>query len=233
MRIALRETTGVQPTIGSLSGTLAAFGVAVLTIFVVAPGAIFSAPALTLWDDVSADLLESGLRVAIFLAYLAAVSQSHSARRLFAYHGAEHKVVAAFERHERLPTEAEARLESPVHLRCGTNFLALFVLWAAVLYGFAPQGSVVVAIIVRIVGLPIVVAFAYETMRAIARSPRAWWARLVSWPGRMLQRLTTREPAREQIEVALARAGGVKTRVAEELGITYRGLLKKMKRLGM
>jgi uncharacterized protein YqhQ len=204
LRVFLRETTGVEPTVGQLGLTFGAFGIAVLAIFVVGPGVIASAPAPTLWAGVSRDLLETGLRVAVLLAYLGAVSRSESARSLFAYHGAEHKVVAAFERHGRSPSASEACGESPVHMRCGTNFVAIFVLCCAVVYDFVPQGSVGVAIAGRIVGLPIVVALAYETMRAAAGRAGSRWARAVSWPGRMLQRLTTREPSDDKLAVAVA-----------------------------
>jgi uncharacterized protein YqhQ len=140
----------------------------------------------------------------MLLVYLGALSRSSFARRLFAYHGAEHKAIAACERAGRMPSAEEARAESPIHVRCGTDFIALFVIACGVVFSFVAREPWWFATIVRVALVPVVMIFAYELMRLAARFEGSLGSRLVTWPGRALQRITTRAPSEDQLEVALA-----------------------------
>ena len=182
-----------------LATTLVPVLVGVLGVFVVLPGVLAG-----IATGIVADVAEAISRPAALLAYLGALDRSGTTRRLFAYHGAEHKAIAAFERHGRLPTAAEAGAESPIHVRCGTDFLALFTIAAGVIYSFVPRGPIWAGGAWRIALVPVVAAVAYETMRFAATREKTLVARVLTWPGRALQRITTREPAADQIEVAMS-----------------------------
>jgi uncharacterized protein YqhQ len=131
---------------------------------------------------------------------------------LFAFHGAEHKVVAAVERVGGIPDHGTARAASPVHPRCGTNFVALFVLAGGVMNSFVPRDPLWAGAVWRVLLVPVGAVVAFEVMRAAAREPGAAWSRLVTWPGRALQRITTREPTDDQLEVAFAALGALTDR---------------------
>ena len=199
LRISVRETTGVTPTSGQLRSTLAAAGVGIFVLFVVAPAAF-----VTAWPDVVADAAEAALRAAVLLVYLVVVARSAGAGRLFIYHGAEHKVIAAFEATGSVPTVEEARAASPIHSRCGTSFIALFVIVAGVVHALVPRTPLWAGVGWRLAITPVDAVLAYELMRATARRERDVVARIIAAPGRALQRLTTREPGDDQLRVALA-----------------------------
>lgn len=206
LRIAVRETTGVEPTAGQVRSTLAAIALGVAALFVVAPGILVAG-----WEEVVADVGEALLRAAVLVVYLAVVARSEGARRLFSYHGAEHKVVAAFESKGAEATLEDARARSPVHPRCGTSFIALFVIVAGVVYAFVPRLPLWAGAAWRLGLAPVTAALAYELMRATARGERALLGRVLSWPGRLLQRVTTREPDPDQLDVARAALGAAVT----------------------
>jgi uncharacterized protein YqhQ len=201
LRVAVRETMGAEPTTGQLGATFGSVGVAVLAIFIIAPGLSTSG------RSIGAAVIEASIRCAMLVVYLAAISRPASTRAILRYHGAEHKVIAAFERHGRAPSREEARATSPIHMRCGTTFIALFVMACGVVFAVVPRSPAWLGAVLRAGLTPVVVALAYEVMRGAAREPRSVWARAVSWPGRALQRMTTREPDAAEIDVALAALG--------------------------
>ena len=196
--VAMRESTGADVE-GPVGVFLAPVVVAVVTIFVILPA--FAARG---FDGLTADVVEAAVRATVLLVYLGLLSRSAFARRLFAYHGAEHMAIAAYERAGRMPSAGEARAESPVHVRCGTDFIALFVITCGVVFSFAAREPWWFATIVRIALLPVVMALAYEIMRAAARMEGSLGSRAITWPGRALQRITTRQPDDGQLDVALA-----------------------------
>lgn len=148
------------------------------------------------------NLTEGGIRVALFMGYLGAISFLPDIRRVFQYHGAEHKVVHAHEEGEASVPAARGR--SPIHPRCGTSFLLLFVVVAILVFSLVPTTNVWVRLGGRLLLFPVVAGLTYEILRFGSRHPRAWWLRPLLGPGLLLQRLTTREPSEDQIEVALA-----------------------------
>ncbi|MFP5310345.1 MAG: DUF1385 domain-containing protein [Actinomycetes bacterium] len=158
-------------------------------------------------------LVESVARIAIFLAYLSLVSLLADIRRTFQYHGAEHKTIAAWEHGEVLTPENVDRY-STIHVRCGTNFLIMVMLLALVVYTVAgvivqpPEGAgfgvaVGYHVALRVVLLPVVAGLAYEGLRLGARRGDDPLVKALVQPGLWLQRITTRQPDRTQIEVAI------------------------------
>lgn len=147
-------------------------------------------------------LVEGGVRVALFLLYLFGISLLGDIRRVFQYHGAEHKVVHAFEE-GGLSLEG-ARSKSPVHARCGSSFLLLFLMVAILVFSLVPTQNIGMRLVSRLVLLPVVAGLTYEILQFGGRHPRTWWLRPFLLPGLLLQRLTTREPTDDQLEVAMA-----------------------------
>src|SRR5262245_11196401 len=159
------------------------------------------APALG--NSIAFNLVEGVVRIALFVGYILAISAMEDMRRVFQYHGAEHKVVSAYEAGDPL-TVAGARRHSTLHPRCGTSFL-LFVMLIAILAfslipGSAPFG---VKLGARIVLLPLIAGASFEVLRLSARNRRRLLFALLVAPGLWLQRLTTREPSDDQLQVAI------------------------------
>lgn len=184
-------------------------------------------------DGVAFHVIESIVRLAIFLGYLWAISLVPEIRRVFAYHGAEHQTIAAWEHDERLGP-AEIGRYSTVHVRCGTNFLILVMLLAIVVYsvggavvpppeGIGWLGSVGYHVALRIVLLPVVAGAAYEGLRlGAARGGNVVVDALMA-PGRWLQRITTKPPEPGMVEVAL-RAFEAVVPAADRAGRVAEGL---------
>lgn len=155
---------------------------------------IVSAPLLS--------LCEGGVRILIFLAYLFLVSRMKDIQRVFEYHGAEHKTIAAYEHGEELTPE-NARKYSRLHPRCGTSFLLIVMIISIVFFSFLKWETVWQRMLYRLLLLPVVAGVSYEIIKFAGRSD----SKLVKWltsPGLALQLLTTREPDDSQLEVAIA-----------------------------
>jgi len=182
----------------------------VTTALALAVGLFFLLPAgLTnlakdeLPNSVAFVIVEKLVRVAIFVLYLWAVTRLHALRRVFEYHGAEHKTISCYE--AGLPlTPENARRFSRLHPRCGTSFM-LIVMVVAV-FVFAPLGTPdwPWLLLSRVVGIPLVAGLAFEVIKWMGRNRSKRWARALMWPGLKLQLLTTREPDDDQLAVAIA-----------------------------
>jgi uncharacterized protein YqhQ len=148
-------------------------------------------------------LVEGVLRTLIFLGYIVAISRLKDLRRVFQYHGAEHKTISCYEAEDRLVPE-RAALYSRLHPRCGTSFLLIVMVLA--IFVFAPIGlpAWYWLLLSRILGVPLIAGLSYEVIKWAGRNRDKSWVRGVMWPGLMLQNLTTREPDHEQLEVAIA-----------------------------
>ncbi|HEY0410609.1 MAG TPA: DUF1385 domain-containing protein [Candidatus Dormibacteraeota bacterium] len=158
-------------------------------------------------------VIEGVARAGVLLGYLALIAQVRSVRRVFEYHGAEHKTINCFEAGDPVDVE-HVRRASRLHPRCGTGFLVVVALVSIIV--FAPFGGLPVPLLVlsRVVLIPVVAAVAYEGIRGLARARHTPPGRIALIPNLATQRLTTREPDDAQIEVAiealaLARAGDV------------------------
>ncbi len=148
-------------------------------------------------------LVEGVLRTGIFIAYIAAISRLGDLRRVFEYHGAEHKTISCYEAEDEL-VPARARLYSRLHPRCGTSFLLIVMVLA--IFVFAPIGlpAWYWLLASRVLGIPLIAGLSYEVIKWAGKNRRKRWVRGLMWPGLMLQNLTTREPDEEQLAVAIA-----------------------------
>jgi uncharacterized protein YqhQ len=148
-------------------------------------------------------LVEGVLRTAIFIGYIVVISRLPDLRRVFEYHGAEHKTISCYEAEDEL-VPARAKLYSRLHPRCGTSFLLIVMVVA--IFVFAPLGlpAWYWLLASRILGIPLIAGISYEVIKWAGRNRRKRWVRGVMWPGLMLQNLTTREPDEEQLAVAIA-----------------------------
>jgi uncharacterized protein YqhQ len=153
-------------------------------------------------------LVEGVLRTAIFIAYIVAISRLPDLRRVFEYHGAEHKTISCFEAGDELAPERAQRY-SRLHPRCGTSFLLIVMVLA--IFVFAPIGlpEWYWLLASRILGIPLIAGLSYEVIKWAGRNRRKRWVRALMWPGLMLQNLTTREPDHDQLEVAIAALNAV------------------------
>lgn len=148
-------------------------------------------------------LIEGILRTAIFLGYLVLISRLRDLRRVFEYHGAEHKTISCYEAGLPLTPENAQRF-SRLHPRCGTSFLLIVMIVA--IFVFAPIGlpEWYWLLTTRIVGVPLIAGISFEIIKFAGRNRRKRWVRAVMWPGLQLQKLTTREPDHAQLAVAIA-----------------------------
>jgi uncharacterized protein YqhQ len=148
-------------------------------------------------------LIEGLIRTAIFLGYMLLLSRLRDLRRVFEYHGAEHKTISCFE--AGLPlTPANAQRFSRLHPRCGTSFLLVVMIVA--IFVFAPIGlpAWYWLVATRILGVPVIAGVSFELIKFAGRNRSRGWVRAVMWPGLKLQLLTTREPDLDQLAVAIA-----------------------------
>jgi uncharacterized protein YqhQ len=148
-------------------------------------------------------LVEGLVRTAIFLGYLWLLSRVRDLRRVFEYHGAEHKTISCYEAGLDLTPERAQRF-SRLHPRCGTSFLLIVMIVA--IFVFAPIGlpAWYWLVLTRIVGVPLIAGLSFEIIRFAGRNRGRAWVRAVMWPGMRLQLLTTREPDLQQLAVAIA-----------------------------
>jgi uncharacterized protein YqhQ len=148
-------------------------------------------------------LVEGILRTAIFIGYIVVISRLPDLRRVFEYHGAEHKTISCYEAEDELVPQ-RAKLYSRLHPRCGTSFLLIVMVLA--IFVFAPIGlpAWYWLLASRILGIPLIAGLSYEVIKWAGKNRRKRWVRAVMWPGLMLQNLTTREPDEEQLAVAIA-----------------------------
>ena len=147
------------------------------------------------------NLVDGVIRMALFLGFLYLMSRSKDIQRVFEYHGAEHKVVWAFEKGGPMDVPT-ARACTRFHPRCGTSFLLVVMAIAMVFYMFLPFQTFAGRLVGRILMLPVIAGVSYEFIRFAGRSKGKLW-RWASQPGLLLQRLTTREPDDSQLEIAL------------------------------
>lgn len=148
-------------------------------------------------------LVEGGIRLTIFLGYLGLIGLLPDIKRVFQYHGAEHKAIAAYENDVEVTAESAQRF-STEHVRCGTNFLLTVMVVTIFVYSFVGRPSLPWLIASRIVLIPVVAGISYEVIRFAAGHMRWRWVRWLMIPGLGLQRITTRAPSLDQVEVAVA-----------------------------
>ena len=163
-------------------------------------------PGLRTGHDGLRTLLEGVVKIALLLAYMYGVSQTKDIKRVFSYHGAEHKTIFCYEHRQELTVE-NVRRESRFHPRCGTSFILVVAIISIFVFilvnAFLGVDNVFLRMLLKIVLLPIVVALTYELNRWLGRHDDMTFARILSWPGKQLQHITTKEPDDSMIEVAI------------------------------
>ena len=172
-------------------------------------GLFFIAPLLAIRSldnliasDAASNLVEGLLRLAMFLAYILLIGLMPDIKRVFAYHGAEHMTVHAQERNDPLDVEHVRRYPT-AHNRCGTAFLLVVMVVAIAVFTFLGRPSLPVSIASRVVLIPVIAAISYEVIRFSGAHAGNVLVKAIVYPSLALQRLTTRQPDDEQIEVAI------------------------------
>jgi uncharacterized protein YqhQ len=188
---------------GMWAGTVAVAILFAVVLFFLVPVGLTSLIKDQLESSFLFWLVEGIVRTAIFLGYLVLLSRLRDLRRVFEYHGAEHKTISCFEAGLEL-TPANAQRFSRLHPRCGTSFLLIVMIVA--IFVFAPIGlpAWYWLVLTRIVGVPLIAGISFELIKFAGRNRTRRWVRALMWPGMQLQLLTTREPDHDQLEVAIA-----------------------------
>ena len=188
---------------GAWAGTVIFALVFAVGLFFVVPVGLTSLIKHQLSSSVLFWAVEGVLRTSIFLGYLLLLSRIGDLRRVFEYHGAEHKVISCYEASDELTPE-RAKLYSRLHPRCGTSFLLIVMIMA--IFVFAPIGLRAwwILVLTRILGVPVIAGLSFEVIKWAGRHRSRKWVRAVMYPGLQLQKLTTREPDLDQLAVAIA-----------------------------
>ena len=152
--------------------------------------------------SVAFNLVDGLIRMTFFLIMITSFSLLRDIRRVFEYHGAEHKVVYTWEADEEL-TVANARTKRRQHPRCGTSFLMVVMLVSIVAFSVVKFDSLLFNFLVRLVLIPVIAGVSYEIIRASANSKAQWFFSVITRPGLWLQNVTTKEPDDSQLEVAI------------------------------
>jgi uncharacterized protein YqhQ len=177
-----------------------------IAFFVLAPLALTNLIRATLLPEMSNftyNLIDGVIRAVFFFGYVISISFLEEIRRVFQYHGAEHKTVYTFEANEELTVE-NARRKSTLHPRCGTSFLMFVMAISIFVFSLIPATSpFVIKFGARILLMPLVAGLSYEVIRFSARHLTNRWCRMLITPGLWLQRITTKEPDEKQLEIAI------------------------------
>lgn len=173
-----------------------------IALFMVLPYYLAQLLAKVVANETLLALFEGVIRLAIFLLYVVSISLMKDIRRLYQYHGAEHKCINCIERGKNLTVE-NVRRSSRLHKRCGTSFLLFVMFVSIILFFFIRVSNPVLRIVIRLLLIPVIAGISYEIIRLAGRSNNIL-VRMISAPGLMLQKLTTKEPDDDMIVVAIA-----------------------------
>ncbi|HIP92338.1 MAG TPA: DUF1385 domain-containing protein [Thermotoga sp.] len=187
-----------------ITSILIAFAIAI-GLFVITPLLITNLLTFLRNNEFLFSLIEGVIRVILFLIYVWIISFFKDVKRLFQYHGAEHKTIHAFENSEKLEVKNVIKYPT-IHPRCGTNFIMIFLIVSILLFsflGFFGEITIKVRILSRIILIPVVAGISYEFLKIAAIFGKSKVLRLFFIPGLALQYLTTSEPDESQIEVAI------------------------------
>ena len=188
---------------GMWAGTVVVAVALAIGLFFVVPVGLTSLIKGQLHSSLLFWLVEGVVRTGIFLGYLWLLSRLRDLRRVFEYHGAEHKTISCYEAGLDLTPE-NAQKFSRLHPRCGTSFLLIVMIVA--IFVFAPIGlpAWYWLVLTRILGVPLIAGISFEIIKFAGRNRRRRWVQALMWPGLKLQLLTTREPDHDQLAVAIA-----------------------------
>ena len=184
-----------------MGGTVVLSIVLAVGIFMMLPYFISSFFQRLIPSSLLLALLEGVIRLAIFIGYVALISLMEDIRRVYMYHGAEHKCINCIEHGMDLNVE-NVRKSSRLHKRCGTSFLLIVMFFSILFFMFIRVDSAILKVVLRLLLIPVIAGVSYEFIRLAGRSDNAI-VNLISKPGLWLQKITTREPDDEMIEVAI------------------------------
>lgn len=165
-------------------------------------------------NSVLLSAIEGVTKIAVFIIYIVSISQMKDIKRVFQYHGAEHKTIHCYESGEEVTVE-NARKFTTLHPRCGTSFLFFVLIISIMLFTFVSWDNVGVRLITKLLMFPLVTGLSYEMIRLAGRTNNPI-VRALSYPGLMMQKLTTRQPDDHQLEVAIIAFNSVLDEVVTE-----------------
>ncbi|MCX7795462.1 MAG: DUF1385 domain-containing protein [bacterium] len=173
-----------------------------ILLFIVFPASIARILQNNIQSAFLVNILEGLVRIGVFLVYLYSFSFIKDIRRVFEYHGAEHKVIFTYEKGEPLTVD-NAIKNSRLHPRCGTSFLLIVMVVSILVFSILGKQTLLMRIISRIALIPLVAGISYEMIRLTSRYRDSKIVKFITSPGLALQYLTTREPTPDQVEVAI------------------------------
>ena len=184
-------------------GMMAISAILVIALFFVAPLFLTKLINTHLHSTILFNVVEGVIRIAIFIGYLKVIGMMSDVKRVFSYHGAEHKTVNAYE--AGVPMEVNAiKNYSRAHVRCGTSFLFLVLIIAIIVFTFVGRHNLWLMVGSRIVLIPVIMSLGYEVIYFGARHTKNWFVKIILAPGLWLQSMTTAEPDDKMLEVAIA-----------------------------
>ncbi|MBI2148028.1 DUF1385 domain-containing protein [Candidatus Woesearchaeota archaeon] len=155
------------------------------------------------------NLSDGIFRILLFVAYLYVISLTADVKRLFMYHGAEHMAVHCYEAKKKLTVENVKQFH-PEHPRCGTSFILIVFILSILVYSFIPSSfSFWAKLGLRLALLPLIAGISYEVLKLAGRFYHTSFFRIISWPGMAVQKITTRQPTDDQVEVAIKAVKGI------------------------
>lgn len=188
---------------GVWAGTVVVALAFAIGLFFLVPLGLTSLVKHQLHSSVLFWVVEGLIRTAIFLGYMWLLSRIKDLRRVFEYHGAEHKTISCFE--AGLPlTAPNAQRFSRLHPRCGTSFLLVVMVVSIFVFGAVGLPAWYFLVLTRVLGVPVIAGISFEIIKFAGRHRSRRWVRAIMWPGLKLQLLTTREPSLDQLAVAIA-----------------------------
>ena len=174
------------------------FSVGLFVLIPTSVGGLFSS---FIHNNIILNLIEGLIRIGMLILYMLLISRNEDIKRTFMYHGAEHKAIHCYESGLELTVE-NAKKFTTLHPRCGTNFLFIVMATSIILFSFFGWPNILTRIAMRILCIPIVAGISYEIIKFLGKYNNIL-SKIVAYPGMMLQKITTKEPNDEQLEVAI------------------------------
>ena len=196
------EEEGVEIGKGSVALMLGITAVLGIGLFFILPLLVASVTAGNIENDLVQHFVEGLTRIAIFIGYLVVISRTPDIHRVFQYHGAEHMTIHALEAGDPLRPEY-VRKYPTAHQRCGTEFLVVVIMLSILAFSLVGRQTPLVMIASRILLIPVIAAIGYELLRLGARHRSNPVVRVVMWPGILVQKITTKQPTDDMIEIAI------------------------------
>jgi uncharacterized protein YqhQ len=201
---SVNESTGEEVQMSKKQMSISVIIALLFTVgvFFILPTVIGRSFSQVVKNSILYNLLEGLIRISFLLIYITLVSFLKDIKRLFQYHGAEHKTIQTYEHGEELIPE-NIRKYSRLHLRCGTSFLLIVMVVSLIVFALLGKPPLYLRLISRVLLIPVIAGISYELIRIAGKFSRFRIVNILFYPGLLLQRITTREPDESQIEVAV------------------------------